>query len=289
MLVLTRQKERGGQEQHAGDADRDARIGDSGQGAPQGGQYGDRAGAGRFPGRQNPPDPLGRHPSEALGREQRVEHTHAGDQDQCDGDDQGHAGVPGHGEEQPDGPQSTRHPGGDQDAAAPVGGFQARGGLSADESADAGQAEREPVLPGRPAQVIQQQDGRQRLVAMISALTATVFQNSGRSCRSSWMNFQPLTRSAARNFSASAHLGSASFCRIAPIPKAGHRVGRLLRRAQGNLRPAHRRGRPRLRDRSADGLDRGLRSTGRTRGNPRKARPTPPADAWTPSWARSRS
>ena len=60
-------------------------------------------------------------------------------------------------------------------------------------------------------------------VAMMSALTATVFQNSRSNCRSALMNFHPSVTSETRNFAAFAVDPTRSGSRIIPILNAERR------------------------------------------------------------------
>lgn len=121
------QEERGGQEQHAGDRDRDAGAGQAGQHAPQRGQDRDRGLAGDRPRGQRAGRPVRGGLVEPVGGEHRVEHAAAHDQAELDRHDQHEPGRAGADEGQPDRPAGAQRPGGEHDPVPPEPGDEPAG------------------------------------------------------------------------------------------------------------------------------------------------------------------
>lgn len=89
-----------------------------------------------------------------------------------------------------------------------------------DETADAGRAEGEAVLPGREAELAEHEDGDERRGRQIRPLTRMVLKNSARSAGCAKMQRHPSIRSAARSRRASLRTGCGSALPIARMARA---------------------------------------------------------------------
>jgi hypothetical protein len=118
-VLVPREQERGCQDEEAGGRDRGARADGAGQHAPESGQGRDSRVAADRPRGQGAGGSVFLGVVEPVSSEHRVEHAHAGDQAELNGDDEHDPGGAGPDEGQPGQPARAQRAGGAHDLVLP--------------------------------------------------------------------------------------------------------------------------------------------------------------------------